>query len=172
MKTLLKLPDGLFSDLTGHLLPQGSMREEAAFLFVQANRHDDHVSFEVIESAKLTANEFSSQLDDYLELADETRARLIKQAHDLGASLVEMHSHPGPFPAAFSYADRMGLRETVPHMWWRLKKRPYLAIVVAETGFDALVWLENPKIPQQLDGLLADDRLLRPTNNSLKRWGI
>ncbi len=51
-----------------------------------------------------------------------------------------------------------------------LKKRPYLAIVVARSGFDALVWLDNPKRPQQLDGILAGDRLLRPTNKSLGGW--
>ncbi len=167
MKTVLKMPDGLFDELTRHLLPPDSVREEAAFLFAEANRFGDHVSFEVVETAKLSPAEFESQLGDYLELTDATRARLIKRAHDLGASLVEMHSHPGPFPAAFSPADRMGLRETVPHMWWRLKKRPYLAIVVARSGFDALVWLDNPKRPQQLDGILAGDRLLRPTNKSL-----
>ena len=65
-------------------------------------------SFEVIDAAKLGPDEFESQLGDYLELADETRARLIKRAHDLQASLVEMHSHPAPFPAAFSPADRPG----------------------------------------------------------------
>lgn len=170
MKALLKMPDGLLDELTVHLLPPDSEREEAAFLFVAPTRSEDHISFEVVETAKLAPNEFASQLGDYLELSDDTRARLIKRAHDLQACLVEMHSHPGPFPAAFSYADRMGLKETVPHMWWRLKKRPYLAIVVAESGFDALLWLENPKVPQQLDGILADNRLLQPTNSSLTGW--
>jgi proteasome lid subunit RPN8/RPN11 len=170
MKTLLKMPAEIFDDIAAYLLPPDSMREEAAFLFVQPTPTNSNIVFEVIEAQKLGPNEYSSQFDDYLELADHARARLIKRAHDLGTSLVEMHSHPGPFPAAFSHADRMGLKETVPHMWWRLKKRPYLAIVVAESGFDALLWMENPRIPQALDGILAGDRLLKPTNNSLKGW--
>lgn len=45
MKTILKMPDGLFDDLTGHLLPRDSVREEAAFLFAEASRFGDHVSF-------------------------------------------------------------------------------------------------------------------------------
>lgn len=170
MRTIIKMPDGLFDELTGHLLPPNSQREEAAFLFVSVDRSDEQICFEVVEVKKIQPTEFDSHLNDYLELADEVRARLIKRAHDLGACLVEMHSHPFPFPAAFSLADQMGLKETVPHMWWRLKKRPYLAIVVAPSGFDALVWLDNPKVPQRLDGVLADDRLLRPTNNSLGGW--
>lgn len=170
MKTTLKLSEGLFEDLRGHLVPRHSLRETAAFLFVAMNRVHDQVGFEVIDAAKLSPSDFNVQTDDYLELADGTRARLIKRAHDLGTSLVEMHSHPGPWPAAFSRADRIGLQETVPHMWWRLPKRPYLAIVVAQRSFDALVWLDNPKIPQRLDGLLAGTRLLLPTNQSLGGW--
>lgn len=170
MKTILKLPDGLFENLMDHLLPPNCLREEAAFLFATINKFEDHVSFDVVAAEKLSPTDFDTQMGDYLEMADGTRARLIKRAHDLGTSLVELHSHPGPYSAAFSEADRVGLKETIPHMWWRLKKRPYLAIVVARTGFDSLVWLENAKIPQPLDGLLDGDRLLRPTNNSLEGW--
>ena len=128
------------------------------------------MTLKVIEATKLAASDFAVQEGEYLEMADATRARLIKRAHDLGASLVEMHSHPGPWPAAFSPSDRMGLKETVPHMWWRLKGRPYLAIVVAPSDFDALLWLDNPHVPRPLDGVLAGKRLLRPTNKSLKGW--
>lgn len=170
MKIVLKMQDGLFNDLKGHLLPPNSSREEAAFLFAIPKPENENVVFEVIDMEKLTPDDFSAQLDDYLELADDTRGRLIKKAHQLGASLVEMHSHPGPWPAAFSYADRVGLKETVPHMWWRLPKRPYIAIVVAPSGFDALVWLDNPKIPSKLDGILAGHGLMQPTNHSLEGW--
>ena len=170
MKTLLKMPEKRFDEITAHLLPADPIREEAVFLFVEPVQSNSHLVFNVLDTQKLAPSDFASQCEDYLELADEARADLIKRAHDLGASLVEMHSHPGPFPAAFSYADRMGLKETVPHMWWRLKKRPYLAIVVSETGFDALLWLDNPRIPQALGGILAGARLLKPNNNSLKGW--
>jgi hypothetical protein len=170
VNSVLRLPVGLFEELRTHLLPPHSRDEQAAFLFVEATRTTDLVTFEVMGSEKLTAHDFETQSQDYLELKDETRSRLIKRAHDLGAALVEMHSHPAPWPAAFSLADRLGLQETVPHMWWRLPKRPYLAIVIAPSGFDALLWIDNPHAPQALGCLLAGDRLLRPTNNSLEGW--
>jgi len=170
MKTILRLPVGLFEELMGHLLPPHGRVEEAAFLFVTMSQSEDHVSFEVAEVAKLTPADFDARMGDYLELSDKTRARLIKRAHDLGASLAEMHSHLGPYEAAFSDSDRIGLQETVPHMWWRLSKRPYLALVVTRSSFDALVWLDNPKIPRPLDAVLAGNQLLRPTNNSLEAW--
>ena len=124
-----------------------------------------------LDRKKLSPTDFATQESDYLEMADGTRAALIKRAHDHEASLVEMHSHPAPWPAAFSYADRMGLSETVPHMWWRLNRRPYLAIVVSPSGFDALLWLDNATLPRALDTLKAGDRMLQPTNNSLEGWG-
>src|SRR5438876_3473296 len=126
MKTTLTLPAGVFEDLTSHLLPRGSIQEQAAFLFVDPQVGHD-ATFELRDYEKLGPSDFDVQESDYLELRDETRARLIKRAHDLKASLVELHSHPGPWPAGFSMSDRRGLRETVPHMWWRLPKRPYLA---------------------------------------------
>ena len=81
-----------------------------------------------------------------------------------------MHSHPYPVPAAFSIADRIGLMETVPQMWWRLKARPYFAIVVAPSGFDALVWLDNPEVPGPLEAIIAGEQRLLPTNRSLGGW--
>ena len=168
MKTVLKLPDGAYEDLVAHLLPGDSPHEQAAFLFAVVQRTEEGVALEAIDSAKLIAADFEVQAPDYLELADATRARLIKRAHDLGASLVEMHSHPGPWKAAFSRSDILGLSETVPHMWWRLKQRPYIAIVVAPSGFDAMVWLDSPISPQELDSIAAGSRILRPTNITMR----
>ena len=170
MKTFLKMHDGLFEDLTAHLLPLDSVHEQAAFLFVSTNKLEDRICFSVLETMYLRPDEFDSQFCDYLELSDNTWARLIKHAYNLDASLVEIHSHLGPYSAAFSLADFTGLKKTIPYIWWRLKKRPYLAIVVTATGFDALVWLDDPNIPQQLDGIIAGERLLCPSNNSLGEW--
>ena len=170
MKTLLQFIPGTFEGLRAHLLPPNAWREEGAFLFAKISQTVDVLRFDVIETVKLTPDDFEAQFEDFLELADVTRVRLIKRAHALNASLVEMHSHPGPWPAAFSAADRAGLAETVPHMFWRLAKRPYAAIVVATSGFDALIWTEANGAPRPLDALIAGTQLLRPTNNSLKGW--
>ena len=171
MKALLKIDGPLYGEVMEHLIPAGCKQEWAAFLFAHAARTDHQVLFEVIDARKLGPADFARQEGEYLEMTDATRAALIKQAHDLDASLIEMHSHLGPWPAGFSYADRLGLQETVPHMWWRLKKRPYLAVVVTRSSFDALVWLDNAKVPQSLDALLAGDATLKPTNFSLGGWG-
>lgn len=171
MKVILKLSACDYDDLAAHLLPPGGKQEQAAFLFAACERSARQTRFLVSETRKLHPGDFAAQEGDYLELNDEARAELIKRAHVLGATLVEIHSHLGPWPAAFSDADRAGLRETVPHMWWRLKKKPYLALVMTASGFDALVWIDNARTPTALDGLLTGDRLLKPTNYSLGGWG-
>lgn len=170
MRIVLRLPESVYPELLSHLLPRGSTREEAAFLFLRPETAEHGLLLHHVDHQLLEADDFESQEDDYLELTSETRAKLIKRAHDLRASLAEFHSHPFPFPAEFSLADRIGLRETVPHMFWRLQKRPYLAVVVAPTGFDALAWVDNPITPKPLSGVLSGDTVLRPTNRSLGGW--
>lgn len=99
----------------------------------------------------------------HFELTEQMRATVIKKAHDLDASIVELHSHKGSRWAEFSESDLFGFQEFVPHVWWRLKGRPYIAVVVSHTSFDGLVWLTNPNIPQRLDGIVTENSFLRPT---------
>ena len=106
----------------------------------------------------------------HASLTDETRGRLIKRAHDLDASLVEFHSHLAEWPASFSESDRAGLDEFVPHVRWRLKGKPYMAVVVAPTSFDALAWVSASKNPEEVHGILVGGTLHRPTGLTLKEW--
>ena len=159
-------------DLWTHLLPQGSLREQAAFLFCTGRTIDDRPVFAPVEVALLGPHDFAAQKDDYLELTNACRVRLIKRAHSLGASLVEFHSHPQSEKVTFSRSDRMGLQETVAHMRWRLKDRPYIAVVVAPSGFDALVWTDKSPSPGPLAGIRVGTALHEPTNASLDGWGV
>jgi len=170
MNCVLNVEPELKAELWAHLLPDAESHEQAAFLFCTPAEPDTDLKIEVVGSALLQAHDFAAQETDYLELSDTARIRVIKRAHHLGASLVELHSHPGPWPAAFSLADRSGLRATVAHMQWRLRGRPYIAIVVAPSGFDSLVWRQHARIPEPLAGIQVGETLLLPTNNSLEGW--
>lgn len=170
MGAILKIHPKLKNDLWKHLLPTDSLKEQAAFFYCDYKKTNVGIEFQVIESNFLTPNDFAAQYGDYLELKDETRKLLIKRAHNLSAVLVEIHSHPKPWPAAFSFSDRVGLEQTVPHMRWRLKKRPYIAIVVAPSGYDALVWYGDDTKPKSLTGIEVDGTLLTPTNITMGEW--
>lgn len=92
----------------------------------------------------------------HVSLSDETRAVVIKWAAAEDACLIEAHSH-GPWgPAAFSAFDLRGLEEWVPHLRWRLHGRPYAAMVTTTDDFDALAWIDNPRVAEQVTGVSED----------------
>jgi hypothetical protein len=170
VRAILDLPEGTYSAIRAHLLPRGSSSEEAGFAFAEALDHRDDTVFRFLDWHPVPPEGFVRHSFDGIELTDVERARVIKRAHDLGASLVEFHSHPFQLPASFSLSDRVGFEEFVPHVWWRLRGRPYVAVVAGPEGFDALAWLDNPKEPKALFGIRAGRRLLRPTGLTLQRW--
>lgn len=165
-RTILALPTAVYDALRRHLLPAQDGPEEAAFVFVRRHAVNSTEVFQHIDWFPIPPEGFASRSPFHFELTDATRAAVIKRAHDLGASLVEFHSHAGPWLAQFSPSDWAGFEEFVPHVWWRLKRRPYLAIIVTPTGFDGLVWLTGADVPARLDGILVDGRLLEPTRLS------
>lgn len=168
----LGLDKELHETVWAHLLSDEAEAEQAAFLFAQLEAEGDEACFRAVEADLLGPGDFAIQTGFHIELADEARIRVIKRAHALGASLVELHSHLGPWPAAFSPSDFAGLRETVPHMRWRLKRRPYVALVVAAQSFDALVWThENGLEASPLENIRVGDRRVVPTGRSLREWG-
>jgi hypothetical protein len=54
-------------------------------------------------------------------------------------------------------------------MRWRLKERPYLAVVVALTSYDALVWALGGEEAETLVVEVNGERLLA-TGRSLGSW--
>ena len=162
----LDLPASDYKAIWEHLLPEASEPESAGFLFVQQHPEGDGCRFSPISWYPVPPDGYEVRTDIHFELTDRARQHVIKQAHDLGASIVEFHCHRGPWPACFSVSDLLGLEEFVPHVRWRLRGRPYLAIVVTNHNFDGLAWITSPDTPQPLSGLIVGDSVLKPTNLS------
>ena len=165
-RTVLHLPGEVHQRIWQHLFGDGSWDEAAGFLFVKHRDEGGEQIFEYIEWYAVPDDGFSVRNEYHFELTDEVRAHVIKRAHDLGASLIEVHSHNGQWPAAFSPSDQLGFREFVPHVWWRLNGRPYLAVVATKRDFDALVWITGPEEPQHLSSIVVDGQTLTPTGLS------
>jgi hypothetical protein len=161
------MPGDVQAEVWSHLFSDPRGREQAAFMFVRTDPGETAL-FRFVEWMPILADGFEYQSWAYIELTDESRATVIKRAHDLCCSLVELHSHTGPWPAAFSWSDIEGFREFVPHVRWRLKGRPYFAVVVAKTGFDGFAWTTNAEEPVPLSGIYAGPNLLAPTG--LSKW--
>jgi hypothetical protein len=135
-----------WASLRAHLVPRKHVVEEAAFLFAQ----DPGSGLQLVcrEIWLLRGDDFAYQSASHIELSDSIRARIIKNAHDTRTAIVELHSHTGRYPARFSYSDRLGFTDWVPHMPWRVKGRPYGALVVTRSGFDGLIW--QAKMPERI----------------------
>lgn len=163
---ILQMTEDVRRDIWAHLMPEKFLAEEVAFVYARLEQEAEAAIFKCIEWTPILPEGFAHRSDLHLELSDETKAWAIKRAHDLQVSLIEFHSHAGAWPARFSPSDIYGFREFVPHVWWRLKGRPYAAVVVANSGFDGFAWMTDPHRPQRLDGIMIGGQLLRPTGLS------
>jgi hypothetical protein len=166
MSVSIHLPADVQTAIWRHLLADKDGPEEAAFVFAGTSSLNGSHVFEHMDWFRVPREGFALHSAYHFELAEEQQAAVIKRAHDLGASIIEFHTHRGLWPAQFSGSDWTGLEEFVPHVWWRLKGRPYAALVVTATGFDALAWIENAATPIRVTELVANDRVMTPTGLS------
>jgi len=166
----IAFPDHMQEVVWAHLR-SNDVDEEAAFLFAEPEFTAKGITLHVRGSYLVPSQDFEVRGMDGIVLNDECRAALLKRAHDAGHALIECHAHPGWRPAVFSIYDFEGFSEFVPHVRWRLQDRPYAAIVVAGTTFDALAWIEpgNPT-PVAVDAVTSASEILYPTRQSLVRW--
>jgi hypothetical protein len=113
-------------------------------------------AFRLREWRSLGPQALDERDDLHATLTDEAQADVIKWAWDAGASLVEAHTH-GPFAtASFSPLDLANLGDWVPHLWWRLRGRPYGALVIAGDTLDALAWLDDPRTAVPVSALIVN----------------
>jgi len=160
MRTMpgLSITPEVFEIVWGHLLPSPHRLEEAAFLF--CDYQGDGTTLRVVGFELMAPDDYAVQLPYHFELTREALARVIKMAHDRGAMLVEVHSHLGSGSAFFSRSDLTGFVEVVPHVRWRLKGRPYGAVVTATDGFSGLLWSGSDPRPTPIRTIQVGEALL------------
>jgi hypothetical protein len=150
MRTL-SLPSAINTQLLAAMTWSGV--EHLAFMFTDPEQAGSPLR--VREIYHVPREGFDFQSDLHISLTDETRALVIKRASDIGGCLVEAHSHKHG-PAGFSRSDLLGFTEWVPHVRWRLRQRPYVALVIAGEHFDALVWDGPPGTVSELTSVAVD----------------
>ena len=77
--TVVRVPERIYRKMRRHLLPWWHRVEEAAFLYATPTKDS---LFEYLEWFPVPASGFVSRSAYHLELNDETRAIVIKRAHD------------------------------------------------------------------------------------------
>lgn len=175
MQSSILIPQKIYHNIHKHLFPKKIKAEQVAFIFTIVNKLTNSILLEFKDCYFVKPEECKNQSLGYVELQDEMRPKIIKMAFDLDAAIVEIHSHPYSRQARFSSSDISGLNDFVPHVWWRLKGKPYAAIVFSMVDFDALVWIDSPKEPQQLTKIEVEKNHLYPNgltlSNRNKKYG-
>jgi len=168
MSAVLHVPRGAYETLCAHLL--GQRGEAAAFIYTKPKSSDGDLRLDFIELELVSPKDCRGGSLYGIELTDTARSRVIAKAAQLAASITEAHSHPFTRRGAmFSGIDLEGLKEFVPHVWWRLRGGPYAALVFGQRDFDALVWVASPDNPLGLSALALDDgRTLKPTGRTTR----
>lgn len=165
---VIRLQVGLYSALRRHLFKRGSKEEEVAFLYL-ATSLDDADVFDVTAHDLVASDGFEHRSAYHFELSETTQAKVIKRAHDLKACIAEIHCHWFQNRARFSPSDVAGLKEFVPHVRWRLKGRPYFALVFSARSFDGLAWLTDDEHPGIVT-LEVDREIAAPTGLTAREW--
>lgn len=148
----ISFPQELFDQLTQHL---GKAAESVAFMRCSTPSEDGAF---LVRSLHLVAdNAITIGEDGECELDDDVRREVIMWATETEECLVEAHSHGLLFrPARFSRFDLAQLSTWVPHVRWRLRGRPYAALVTASLDFDGLAWI-GPEA-ESVDTVTVDGR--------------
>ena len=171
MKIVLDLGGGPRKRVWSHLLQ--NKLEQVAFLFAAVVSNGDSTALKPQDAYLVPPEDFHAQTEHHIELADVVRGKIIKRAWDTGTALVEFLSHTSDRgPATFSGSDLAGFEEFVPHCRWRLRGRPYLAVLVNKVSVDALAWVGDSKTPAALDIIrLGWIRKIAPTGRTIAALG-
>lgn len=129
----------------------------------------DGGTFTLLEWRPISDDALECMPDGHAVLTDDAAIDVIRWAHELDASLVEVHSHGQFAPAAFSHLDVAGLAEWVPGVRWRLRGAPYAAAVTAAETVDAWAWVGARSDPAQVDAVVVGTDIIRTTGATLER---
>lgn len=169
MAALIAMTRAQAEALNRHLL-DGSGSERAAFALCTFEAIGSEGLFAVRELDLPQDGVESTGSEFHLAVDDAVIARVIKRAHDTKLCIVELHSHPFDDGAEFSPSDLAGLDELVPHVRWRLRGRPYAALVVAPDGFDGLAWIEaGERFGSEVSRVEVDEEVQVPSGRTLRR---
>jgi hypothetical protein len=119
--------------------------------------------FSAFEWRPVSEDEYEVLTDFHVALSDEIRASVIKWAWDCGGCLIETHSHGPRGKARFSPSDLRGFTEWVPHVRWRLKQRPYVALVTTGEAIDGWAWISDDGEPEQVERVVVNGQEVQTT---------
>jgi hypothetical protein len=115
--------------------------EQGAFLFAEIVETSESIRMEVRDAYLVPPEGWRVQMDVYLEMTDEERARIMKMAREGNFAAIDCHSHPGTTTEVeFSRSDRSGITDFAPYVQWKLSGKPFAALVWGTESLDGVIW--------------------------------
>lgn len=167
MSVVVRIDDLMYKEVRSHLL-QNDL-EHVCFLYYRSIFNKGNYVMDVQDFYIVPAHEYDCQYEFHVSLKEECQSKIIKKAWDKKLSIGEIHSHPASMRAKFSATDISGFQDFVPHIWWRLKKGPYFALVISQYEIDALAWIKGPGSYEAVKRIEVGNSLIYPSNNTLKQ---
>lgn len=128
--------------------------------------------FTIVDWTLVPPEGFERQSEYHVVLTDEAKNEVIRRAWTTGLCLIEAHSHGDWVPAKFSPSDMAGFGEWVPHLFWRLRQRPYGALVTAAETVDALAWIDGADEPAPVTAIEVDGATIHITGCTWARYAM
>ena len=164
MRSLI-IQQEMFDEIIEHLVPVPHDIEHSGFILASQQEGTGDLTADEWHPCEVDDYEFQSAY--HIELKAALYSSIIKLAHENNYAIIELHSHLHQESVHFSPTDWAGLNELVPRVMWRLPDRPYVAIVVSTSGYDALLWNKKNTSPEALSAILCNGKQLIPTNISI-----
>lgn len=146
------IPESLEGRLQAHLFQ--NRLEQGAFLFTTVSQTAERLALTVEGLYLVPPEGWHIQAEEYLEMKDSERAKIMKQARDGNFAVVDCHSHPRATDDVwFSPSDRDGTAEFAAYARWKLDGKPYVATVWGRSSTDAVLWQGDFTQPQRVDAI-------------------
>lgn len=157
-----------YERVRAHLL--GGPLEDAAFLFADEVPDAGSLRLRVCGVHLVPPDAWRVRSVDALELSDDERARLLREARSRRATLIDCHSHPRvDGPVAFSAFDYASILEFLPYVRWKLGRVTFVATVWSPKSIDAVAFVGCEDAVAVADVNVGDTHL-RPRHTWSAKW--
>lgn len=156
----IHIDEEAYKRISQHLFSRKA--EQVAFIYMQLSENNILI---IDDYFCVPPEELVYESEYHAEITSKVQARVIKESWDKKRHLGEIHTHPfSKKETTFSGSDMAGFNDFVPHIWWRLRGGPYVAIVFGQNDFDIIAWVQSPNSPERVASIKVGDKLLYPNN--------
>lgn len=140
--------------LRAHLF-RGTGNEEAAFLIAGTAEQNEATDLLVQEVVPVPVEGLLSQGPTHLEIDPDFMMPIIKRCRTEGASLIDVHSHPGGGRVSFSHIDDSGDSELLPKVKQRVPNRHHASLVFNRDSVNARIWRYDREKLEHVDRIVV-----------------